>query len=69
MSLEHQELAMGVRALTLGFEWSSREVRAVAFLLHEVGALNHEEAAWLAGYEGEGAPMTPASPHGPPSDR
>ena len=53
---------LGVRNLTQGFHWSSNEVRSLAFLLYEAGALTVDEAAWLAGYCGAGAPMSLQSP-------
>ena len=64
-ALEHRRLVLGVRNLTQGFHWSSTEVRSLAFLLYEAGALTEVEAAWLAGYCGAGAPMSPQSPLGP----
>ena len=64
-ALEHHQLVLGVRSLTQGFQWSSTEVRSLAFLLHEVDALTEDEAAWLAGYCGTDAPMPPQSPLAP----
>lgn len=62
--LEHDELILGLRAISKMFEWDNGEVRAVAFLMFEQGQLNVDETAWLSGYEGSNAPMTAASPLG-----
>ena len=64
-SLEHARMVHGIRNLIQAFGWSSTEVRGLAFVLHEAGALTEEEAAWLAGYCGVGAPMSRESPLGP----
>ena len=61
-ALEHPRLVLGVRSLIQAFQWSSTEVRGLAFLLAEADALNEEEAAWLAGYCGTDAPMSPQAP-------
>ncbi|WP_052668107.1 hypothetical protein [Nitriliruptor alkaliphilus] len=61
-ALAHRQLVLGVRSLIAAFEWHNREVRALAFVLWEVGALTEQEAAWLAGYCGSEASMTPVSP-------
>lgn len=63
--LEHRRLVLGVRTLIQGFHWSSKEVRSLAFVLYEADALTIDEAAWLAGYCGADAPMSPQSPLGP----
>jgi hypothetical protein len=60
--LEHADLISGIRTIAQMFEWESREVRAVAFLMFEHGRLNNDETAWLCGYDGIGAPMKAASP-------
>lgn len=60
--LVHPDLVRGVRALTAAFDWSSKEVRALTFLLWEVGALSRDETAWLAGFTGSGAPRHPSDP-------
>jgi hypothetical protein len=60
--LEHADLISGIRTIAQMFEWESREVRAVAFLMFEHGHLNNDETAWLSGYDGIGAPMKAASP-------
>jgi hypothetical protein len=60
--LEHADLISGIRTIAQTFEWESREVRAVAFLMFEHGHLNNDETAWLSGYDGIGAPMKAASP-------
>jgi hypothetical protein len=60
--LSHAELVMGLRTIAAMFEWESREVKAVVFLMFEHGHLTIDEATWLAGYEGIDAPMQPRSP-------
>jgi len=62
--LEHPDLLLGLRTVAKAFDWESREVRAVAFLLFENGLLTLDETAWLAGYDGVDASMRPQSPHG-----
>lgn len=64
-ALEHRQLVLGVRSLIKAFGWSTSESRGLAFLLYEVDALTEDEAAWLAGYCGVDAPMSPQSPLGP----
>lgn len=61
-SLKHTNLIAGLRTITKAFNWSTQEVRAVAFLLFEFDHLTEDEAAWLSGFEGDGAPMNPVSP-------
>jgi hypothetical protein len=61
---EHPTPASGLRTLTQIFDWPATELRALAFLLWEAGAVTLEEAAWLAGYVADDAPMTPISPEG-----
>jgi hypothetical protein len=63
-ALEHAELLLGLRTVATMFGWGNREVGAVAFLMFENGHLTLDETAWLAGYEGVGAPMRPHSPVG-----
>ncbi|MEQ1788206.1 MAG: hypothetical protein ABL966_14225 [Acidimicrobiales bacterium] len=63
--LVHRDAVMGVRALAKAYEWPAAEVKGVAFLLFDVGALTQEEASWLAGYVAEDAPMEPVSPLAP----
>lgn len=63
--LVHRDAVMGVRALAKAYEWPAGEVKGVAFLLFEVGALTLEETSWLAGYIAEDAPMQPVSPLAP----
>ena len=63
--LVHPDVVMGVQALARAYEWPAGEVRGVAFLLFEAGALTVEETSWLAGYLAEDAPMEPVSPLGP----
>ena len=60
--LAHADLIAGLRTISKAFEWDHREVRAVAFLMYEHGHLNHDETAWLSGYEGIDAPMRAVSP-------
>lgn len=60
--LEHADIAMGVRTLTVAFEWPTVQVRAVAFLLFEAGALSADEAGWLAGFCAYDAPMRSTPP-------
>jgi hypothetical protein len=60
--LAHADLISGLRTLAKAFEWDSREVRAVAFLMFEHNHLSLDETAWLAGYEGIDAPMRAVSP-------
>jgi hypothetical protein len=62
--LEHPSLIAGLRTVATAFEWSSREVRALVFLLFEHDHLTLEEAAWLGGFAGSDAPMEPVSPLG-----
>lgn len=62
--LEHVELVLGLRGLASSFKWSYQEVCATAFMLYEHGHLTEPETAWLAGYEGRDAPMSPISPLG-----
>jgi hypothetical protein len=45
--LDHPEAVAGVRVLVQAFGWSRAEVAAVAGVLRDVGALNHEEEHWL----------------------
>ncbi len=61
-ALVHLDLCLGVRTLTLAFDWHNREVRGVTFLMYEHGHLTEQETAWLAGYVGESAPGRAASP-------
>jgi hypothetical protein len=63
--LVHPDVVLGVRALARAFEWPTREVKAVAFLMFEAGALSVDETSWLAGYVAEDAPMERVSPLGP----
>jgi hypothetical protein len=63
--LVHRDVVMGVQDLARAFEWPAREVKGVAFLLFEAGALTAEETSWLAGYVAEDAPMEPVSPLAP----
>lgn len=60
--LVHRDVVMGIQALARAYEWPAREVKSVAFLLFEAGALTEEETSWLAGYLAEDAPMEPVSP-------
>jgi hypothetical protein len=60
--LAHADLISGLRTVAKAFEWDSREVRAVAFLMFEHDQLSLDETAWLAGYEGIDAPMRAVSP-------
>ena len=60
--LAHADLISGLRTVAKAFEWDSREVRAVAFLMFEHDHLSLDETAWLAGYEGIDAPKTAVSP-------
>jgi len=53
----HERLVQGVRTLTRAFGWTNVEVRSVVFLLWECDLLTHDEAGWLAGYEGASAPF------------
>ena len=62
--LEHPDLILGLRTVATMFGWESREVGAVAFVMFENGHLTLDETAWLAGFEGVGAPMQPRSPIG-----
>jgi hypothetical protein len=58
----HPDTVAGVRNLARAFDWPTVQVRAVAFLLFEAGALTADEAAWLTGFVANDAPMV----HTPP---
>lgn len=51
-SLDHRDVVAGVRALTLAFDWSRTEVRAVARLFEEHGLLTESETDWLSHWTG-----------------
>ncbi|HEX8805154.1 MAG TPA: hypothetical protein VF743_13200 [Acidimicrobiales bacterium] len=63
--LVHPDTVAGVRTLVTTFDWPTVEVRAVAFLLFDAGALTADEAGWLAGFVAGDAPMEARSPLGP----
>jgi hypothetical protein len=63
-TLEHADLCLGVRTLSMAFRWHNREVGGVAFLMFEHGHLTESETAWLAGFVGLDAPATDVSPLG-----
>ena len=63
-ALEHLDLLLGLRTVAKMFGWENLEAGAVAFLMFENGHLTLDETAWIAGYEGHGAPMRPRSPLG-----
>jgi hypothetical protein len=58
----HSDTVASVRALAVAFDWSTVQVRAVAFLLFEAGALTADEAGWLSGFVAEDALMEATLP-------
>jgi hypothetical protein len=60
--LVHPDTVAGVRHLALAFAWPTVQVRGVAFLLFEAGALTADEAGWLSGFVADDAPMVVTSP-------
>jgi hypothetical protein len=60
--LAHADHISELRTLAKAFDWDSREVRAVAFLMFDHDQLSLDESVWLAGYEGIDAPMKAVSP-------
>ena len=60
--LVHPYTVAGVRNLTVAFNWPAVQVRSVAYLLYEAGALTTHEAGWLSGFVAEDAPMVDTPP-------
>jgi threonine synthase len=54
--LRHVDAVRGLRAVVQTFGWSRAEVRAMARLLEELGALDADEAVWLASHVGADRP-------------
>jgi len=46
----------GLRTVIAALGWTSVDVRAVSFLMWELGQLTRDESAWIAGYLGTDAP-------------
>ena len=66
----NRQAVEGLRTMIAALRWTSVDVRAVSFLMWELGQLTREEAAWIAGYLGADAPNHPIYPDdlGPPGN-
>jgi hypothetical protein len=55
-TISNAKLVGGIRTAIAAFDWSNDEVRAIAGVLWDARVIRLEEAGWLAGYCGAGAP-------------